>query len=421
MGLVIDGSHGEGGGQILRTALALAALLGRDVEIINIRKGRRNPGLQAQHLTAVRAVAAITEGRLAGDSLGSEKLFFQPQNLTSGIYEFDVSSVKASAGSVGLVFQAVHLGNVILNLTPTDTSISPVHVQIVVERPKSLGTTDGQVVDSKTGESYNLDEKLVDLGHRRGIPPHFIKGHVEQESNFDLRAYRYEPLSSDLAYMSSCRLRSTNCNLRTQRPYSLYRLATSDGLTQGRDILTDDISPRSRYFILRAKIRRPISNTDTLVSALEIYQQNNSVHNWSQESPARARRVRAEPDLLDFTAQTPLAASYGLLQILYPTAISPMQWRGVNGARNPSLLFDSEANLAAGGGSLPLGSNYVRRLFQRVNSSLLLDPVVSNREMFDQAFSSAFQAYNLYRDGYGAGVLQASQNYQPLPATSIFP
>jgi RNA 3'-terminal phosphate cyclase (ATP) len=107
MTLVIDGSHGEGGGQILRTSLAMAALLGRDLEIINIRRGRKNPGLQPQHLTAVRAMAAITNGQLTGDALGSQQLVFHPQQPTGGHYEFDVAQVKASAGSVGLIFQAV--------------------------------------------------------------------------------------------------------------------------------------------------------------------------------------------------------------------------------------------------------------------------------------------------------------------------
>ena len=57
--LVIDGSYGEGGGQVLRTALSLAALMGRPVRLVNIRAGRRKPGLQAQHLTGVRAAAQM--------------------------------------------------------------------------------------------------------------------------------------------------------------------------------------------------------------------------------------------------------------------------------------------------------------------------------------------------------------------------
>lgn len=105
--MLIDGAHGEGGGQILRTGLAMAAVLGRAVRIVNIRKGRRTPGLQAQHLTAVRAMATITGGQVEGDSLGSTEVTFRPRELTGGSYEFDVASVRSSAGSVGLIFQCV--------------------------------------------------------------------------------------------------------------------------------------------------------------------------------------------------------------------------------------------------------------------------------------------------------------------------
>ena len=103
----IDGSVGEGGGQILRTSLALAALLGREVEIVNIRRGRKVPGLQPQHLTAVRAIRDITRGRVLGDELGSELLIFMPGKCEGGVYEFDVSKIRASAGSVSLIVQAV--------------------------------------------------------------------------------------------------------------------------------------------------------------------------------------------------------------------------------------------------------------------------------------------------------------------------
>jgi len=85
----------------------MAALLGRDIEIVNIRRGRKNPGLQPQHLTAVRAMAIITGAQLEGDALGSEEMRFYPRQPRGGDYEFDVAQVRASAGSVGLIFQAV--------------------------------------------------------------------------------------------------------------------------------------------------------------------------------------------------------------------------------------------------------------------------------------------------------------------------
>ncbi len=110
--LEIDGSIGEGGGQVLRTALTLSALTGRPVEIRNIRAGRPNPGLQPQHLTAVHAAAAICRARTEGAALGSQTLQFAPQSPPRpGEYVFDVTEVaeRGSAGAVGLVFQTIFL------------------------------------------------------------------------------------------------------------------------------------------------------------------------------------------------------------------------------------------------------------------------------------------------------------------------
>lgn len=110
--LVIDGSHGEGGGQILRTALTLAVLMRRPTRIDGIRAGRGQPGLRPQHLTAVRAAAAICEGELEGDELGSQTVLFVPGGpVRAGEYVFDVSEAAegGSAGSVGLIIQTVLL------------------------------------------------------------------------------------------------------------------------------------------------------------------------------------------------------------------------------------------------------------------------------------------------------------------------
>ena len=110
--LVIDGSYGEGGGQILRSALALATISGRAVQIVKIRAGRKNPGLAAQHLTGVRAVAQVCGARVTGDQLGSQTLVFVPRKAPqAGAYVFDVAEGRegGSAGATTLVLQAVLL------------------------------------------------------------------------------------------------------------------------------------------------------------------------------------------------------------------------------------------------------------------------------------------------------------------------
>jgi len=110
--LVIDGASGEGGGQIVRTALTFSAMLTQAVRLENIRAGRKNPGLTAQHLTAVNAAALICEAEVSGATLGSTQLTFEPQGLPiAGIYEFDVTEARegGSAGAATLVLQTVLL------------------------------------------------------------------------------------------------------------------------------------------------------------------------------------------------------------------------------------------------------------------------------------------------------------------------
>jgi RNA 3'-phosphate cyclase len=103
---VIDGSYGEGGGQILRTSLALAALLKKPVTIHHIRAKREKPGLRPQHLKGVEALAQITGARVEGARLGSDMVTYHPGDTTSGNFKFEVGNGRKSAGSVTLLLQA---------------------------------------------------------------------------------------------------------------------------------------------------------------------------------------------------------------------------------------------------------------------------------------------------------------------------
>jgi len=101
--LQIDSGYGEGGGQLCRCAMALAAITGRPIHLENIRARRARPGLKAQHLTALQAVAAVSCGELEGGELGATEIRFRPGPITGGDYHFMVGT----AGSVTLVLQAV--------------------------------------------------------------------------------------------------------------------------------------------------------------------------------------------------------------------------------------------------------------------------------------------------------------------------
>jgi RNA 3'-terminal phosphate cyclase (ATP) len=101
--ITIDGSEGEGGGQILRTALALSLVTGRPFRIDGIRAGRKKPGLLRQHLTAVQGAAQVSEARVSGGDLGSRTLSFEPSQVRGGEYRLAVGT----AGSATLVLQTV--------------------------------------------------------------------------------------------------------------------------------------------------------------------------------------------------------------------------------------------------------------------------------------------------------------------------
>ena len=103
--LPIDGSEGEGGGQIVRSSLTLSIATGTPVRISNVRAGRKKPGLMRQHLTAVRAAATVGAAEVTGDAVGSTELTFRPTGLVPGEHRFAVGT----AGSATLVLQTVLL------------------------------------------------------------------------------------------------------------------------------------------------------------------------------------------------------------------------------------------------------------------------------------------------------------------------
>jgi hypothetical protein len=349
-----------------------------------------------------------------------------PSNV---VIEFD----RASASTIKL-FQAVHLGTVTLNIVPTNPSVSPLALQIEVTRPDRLGNAPNQ-----------FDVLFVEAAHRTGVPPQILKGVSRRESgpNLNPLAYRYEPLQ-DLQVISGGK------NLRvTELPYPLYRLATTAdtrnaALGEGANIKKpDDISPRSIYCISRDGVLRNISNDDQFVSAVEIFQRNDSLfgllcpgfrdQRWSDPenaSPNVIAQIRNTPSLLEFTAQTPLAASYGIMQMTYIRAIRPLQWKGTKTSGpcfrfpekcNPSFLFDTDENIAAGGGTLALASDNLLIGFMTRNPGISTsDPNFGDKSLLDAAFRNMLRSYNPGKTTYAAEVLGFSQEFLPVREAAIF-
>jgi RNA 3'-terminal phosphate cyclase (ATP) len=121
----LDGSFGEGGGQILRTSLALALLTGKPFHLRNVRAGRAKPGLQPQHLMSVRAAAQVGQAETRGASPGSTDLEFRPGAVRPGPYRFDIGT----AGATSLVLHTLYLPLVLGADRPSElTLIGGTHV-----------------------------------------------------------------------------------------------------------------------------------------------------------------------------------------------------------------------------------------------------------------------------------------------------
>jgi len=157
----IDGSMGEGGGQILRTAVALSAITGKPIKVFNIRAKRDNPGLRPQHLTAVKAIAQLCNARVKGAEVGSMTLEFYPGRVRGGAYVFDVGT----AGSIPLVLQAL--------LPVLAFSDSPVTVRVRGGTDVPMAPTIDYVREVLSRLTYSLGYSFEVKVERRG---HYPKG-----------------------------------------------------------------------------------------------------------------------------------------------------------------------------------------------------------------------------------------------------
>ena len=196
----IDGSYGEGGGQIIRTSVSLAAITGRAVRVFNVRARRTKPGLQPQHVMAVKAAAELCDARVKGDAVGSVQFEFRPgAEIRGRDYEFDIGT----AGASGLVFQTVFLpltaagvdsrftirgGTHVPHAPPIDY-LSGVYLtalrQAGVEARLSYGPAGfypqgGGVVLSSAGKGSLTPVSLTERGGLRNLTAHIVTARLPE-------------------------------------------------------------------------------------------------------------------------------------------------------------------------------------------------------------------------------------------------
>lgn len=213
--LELDGGYGSGGGQVLRTSLALSALLGKPFRIKNIRARRPNPGLRPQHLTCVHALAEVSDARVNGAFVGSRELLFEPCEMKSGRYSFD----SKTAGSVTLILQPLFpalafaqtqsfvkvMGGTMVPFSPPTSFLQEVflpvaaktglHAKVGVKRlgwyPKGGGVVEAGVEPAKSFSAI----QLIERGALKELRGEIVFSNLPQAICDRMKAYALKVLS----------------------------------------------------------------------------------------------------------------------------------------------------------------------------------------------------------------------------------
>ncbi|HEY2090772.1 MAG TPA: hypothetical protein VGJ81_02700 [Thermoanaerobaculia bacterium] len=378
-GQILDGSPQETKHLAAETTVYAQVPLGLELKLALLNNGSPAP---AQFVLAPAVL----------DGLATPTLY-----PTNAVLEYDRDTTATTK-----TFRAVHIGTQTLYVNP-GLQTPVVKVTVGVFDPGSLG--DNGNVD--------YDSMIVTWGNRRGIPPHVLKGLILQETGkLNPLEYRYEPLTGGGVgdYYIHQKVAS--------EPYRHYRLATDSGLAKGdslfdfnagdKYLVDDDVSPRKVFVLPRAQdgaeisIRPMDACPDLCVSAREIFENNDKTsagtsQNWSAKKNAGSTNWwdAQHLSMLEFTAQTPLAASYGLMQIMYPTAVETYNWAIATQQQNPSYLFDTPENVKTGGGSLAPGTMKFYDAYDDArDNDWIHDPNFADSDDYKDLMIAAMNWYN---------------------------
>ncbi|AFY02229.1 lytic transglycosylase domain-containing protein [Bdellovibrio bacteriovorus] len=301
---------------------------------------------------------------------------------------------------------AVHNGSQKLIITPTSNKYRPITLFLNVANPKSLGTASGQ-----------FDSIILQYAHLRGIPPQFIKAQIRQESNFDPAAFRYEPVSVDLALFGKNPVRDKT----KEKIFGKYIIGPKRDL---KAIHIDLLRPRNRYGVYLGSSPVPSAvpanyemeyNNGKSLQSTELMRINNAGYkaknknettferqNWFLDQGKVAKeelillnsglrdpnsKSRFSP-IFDFTAQTIVASSYGLMQPLYSTVANRKFANYLNAdstGRNPLDLFSPPTNLQ-------YGTTFLSFVFRKSNGN-------ENKE------KASFDSFTVFRDAWKRGFI----------------
>ncbi|MGH7488852.1 MAG: hypothetical protein ACREMY_25105, partial [bacterium] len=269
---------------------------------------------------------------------------------------------------------------------------------------------------------------IVEWADKRGIPPQLIKGIIDRETDslYTPKEWRYEPLTTDWDIFSPL-----GQNQRSLTKYAPYRMEYD--ATHGRGGLlvdSEDVHPRSSLYSNFAA-RIPFTDGERLVTAYAIVSENDSWQNWTANLQNRAKRRLLTNDMqgtLSWPANTTLASSYGLMQVLFEESFENNGYVGLSGQRRPYYLFDVPSNVSAGAGSIPVGSGVYVVWYQWENNFNVTgdySPQYDTPARLDEDYESGLMGYNgshcSTANCYGPDTMRRITHYPPIPETPIFP
>lgn len=366
------------------------------------------------------ATFALQAGTIQGGAARPDQTLF----INSPIFLYN----QAPDGATRLL-QSVHLGTAPLRITPTNTALPPLTLNLTSIDPASLGT--GQ------GNNTTFDDRFKAQAHIRGIPPQYLKAIAAHETGntFNPHAWRYEPRAD----------RYLVAPLRSSPPQHDFVLPapTTDagGFSLGRWLCPlgvnvacgfpdiDDLAPKGGLSYTRSGVTTPIPpyGVNDHITIREICN-GNPRQNWPCQAPPTTstptaglhRAVGVDPWAI--VANPHMASSYGIMQSTWYSVIEGHVWDGATAAGstdlrlNPSLLFDDVNNIARGSASVVVGANELRYDFTLMNGSS--SGLNANYDTFDD-FAAQMRTAIIKYNGGGSGAIDYADN-KVLPLVPLY-